>query len=82
MDARPTPPDDEAFRPGGIVGGESTEARLEATQALVGRLARRLVRDPARADDVAQRTMLAMLARPMHGVRSPVAWLSGSPATS
>ncbi len=56
---------------------DSVEVRIEATQAVVGRLVRRLVRDPARADDMAQQAMLAALARPAQAVRSPIAWLSG-----
>jgi RNA polymerase sigma factor (sigma-70 family) len=59
--------------PAGAPDVEDLLARVEGAR----RLARRLVRDPSRADDVAQQAMLASLVRPPRAGWAPTAWLAG-----
>jgi RNA polymerase sigma factor (sigma-70 family) len=56
---------------------ESDVDLLLAHGAFVRSLARRIVSDEHRAEDLAQETWVAALSRPADAVRSPRAWLSG-----
>lgn len=59
-----------------MTGTDSTIATLLAHQDWVRALARSLVADPSRADDVAQQTMLEAMTRPPRALTNPKGWLA------